>query len=97
MHIRDVPQDIFKYVMYGKFVCDVRPTKEEPNRTSLTVGGNKINYPVDFGMPTADMLLVKMLLKIVISTIGAKYMTGYIKSFYLNTPLKQYEYVRLQL
>ena len=69
MHIRDVPQDIFKYVMYGKFVCDVRPTKAEKNRTRITVGGDRINYPGDCGMPTADMMLVKTLVNNMISTI----------------------------
>ena len=83
--------------MYGKFVCDVRPTKAEQNQTRLTVGGNRINYPDDCGAPTADMLLVKLLLNSVISTRGANFMTADIKNFYLNTPLTRYEYIRLKL
>ena len=63
----------------------------------LTVGGDRINYPGDCGTPTADMLLVKMLVNTVISKIGAKFMTRYINNFYLNTLLKRYEYVRLIL
>ena len=70
MHKKDIPQDRFKDCTYGKFVCDVRPTKAEPNRTRLTVGGDRINYPEDVGTPTADMLLVKLLLNSVISTKG---------------------------
>jgi len=83
--------------MYSKFVCDVRPTKAKQNRTILTVGGDRINYPDDCGTPTADMLLVKLLLNSVISTRGAKFMTADIKNFYLNTPLTRHEYVRLKL
>ena len=83
--------------IYGRFVCDVRPQKAEPNRTRLTVGGNRINYPGDCGTPTADMLLVKILFNSIISTKDAKFMTGDIKNFYLNTPLKRKEYVRLRM
>ena len=78
-------------------MCDVRPQKAEPNRTRLTVGGDRINYPGDCGTPTADMLLVKILFNSIISTEGARFMTGDIKNFYLNTPLKRKEYVRLRL
>ncbi len=56
-----------------------------------------VNYPGDCGTPTADMLLVKILLNSVISTKGAKFMTADIKNFYLMTPMKRYEYVRLKL
>ena len=42
-------------------------------------------------------MLVKILVNSVISTIEAKFMTVDITNFYLNTPLKQYEYVWLQL
>ena len=48
-------------------------------------------------MPTSDMLLVKMLVNSVISTTGAKFMTGGTKNVYLNTPLKQFDYVHLRL
>jgi len=93
----EIPKERQKYCTYGKFVCDVKPTKAEPNRTRLTVGGDRINYPNDCRTPTADMLLVKLLFNSVISTKGAKFMTGDIKNFYLNTPLTRYEYVRLKL
>ena len=69
----------------------------DPNRIRLTVGGDRINFPSDCGTSMADMLLVKVVVRSVISTIGAKFMTGDIKSFYLNTPLKRYKYVRLKM
>ena len=97
IHKKDIPADRFKDCTYGQFVCDVRPTKAEPNRTRLVVSGDRINYPEDVGTPTADMLLVKLLFNSVISTDGARFMTGDVKNFYLNTPLKRYEYVRLKL
>ena len=81
VHKKDVPQDRLKDVTYIKFICDVRPTKADPNRTRLTVGGDRINHPGDCGTPTADMLLLKMLVNSVISTTGDKFMTRYINIF----------------
>ena len=84
-------------VTYGQIVCDIREGKAEKNRTRLTVGGNRINYPVDVGTPTACLLEVKLLVNSVVSTAGVYFMTLDIKNFYLNTPLARYEYLRLKL
>jgi hypothetical protein len=94
----EVPSDRFKDVTYGSFLCTVRPQKvDEPNRTRLTIGGDRINYPFEVGTPTADMLLAKILWNSIISTKGARFMTIDIKNFYLMTPLKRPEYFRLKL
>ena len=61
------------------------------------MGGNRINFPGDVGTPTAEMLLVKIMLNSVISTPGAKFMTIDISNFYLATPMDQYEYIKLNL
>ena len=61
------------------------------------MGGDCINNPDHCGKPTADLLTIKLLLNIVISTMDAQFMTMDIKSFYPNTPLKCYEYLRLKL
>ena len=94
----DVPFDRRGDVTYGKFVCKVRPEKiKEPNRTRLTAGGNLVNYPWDVSTATAEMLLIKIFFNSVISTRGAKFMTIDIKNFYLGTPMKRKEYMRLKL
>ncbi len=93
----DVPADRFKDTTYVKFVCNVRPQKAEKNRTRMTAGGNRINYPWDVGTPTADMLLVKCMLNSVVSTMNAKFMCIDISNFYLNIPLKRYEYLNLKI
>ena len=49
--------------------------KDEPNRTRFTVGGDRINYPGEVAMPTADMLVAKILFNSVILTRGAQFMT----------------------
>jgi hypothetical protein len=92
-----VPKDRIKDVMYGSFSCDLKPNKAETHQTRLTAGGDRINYPKDVGTPTADMTLVKTLLNSIISTTGAKCVMLDVKDFYLNTPMEQYEYMRLEI
>jgi len=92
-----VPNDRIRDVTYGSFTCDYRPHKEEKERTRLTAGGDRINYPDDVGTPTADMTLVKILFNSIISTEGAKCVMVDLKDFYLNTPMKRYEYMRLKI
>ena len=41
----EMPTERKRDVTYGQFVCTVQPKKAEPNRTRLTVGGDRINYP----------------------------------------------------
>jgi hypothetical protein len=62
------------------------------------MGGNLINYPDDVGTPTANLLLIKILLNSVISTPGAKFATADISNFYLMSPLmKRPEYAKIRL
>ena len=93
----DVPENRKKDVTYGQFVCTIRPEKSEKERTRFTVGGDRINYPGEVATPTADMLVAKMLFNSVVSTAGARCMTMDISNFYLMTPLKRPEYVRIKM
>jgi hypothetical protein len=49
------------------------------------------------GTPTADMTLVKILLNSIISTNRAKCVMLDLKDFYLNTPIKTHDYMRLKI
>ena len=93
----DIPQDRRKDITYGSFVCSVRSEKKEKNRTRFTVGGDRINYPGAVATPTADMLVAKLLFNSVISTKGARFMTIDISDFYLMTPLKRPEFIRISI
>lgn len=93
----EIPAARRKDVTYGSFVCSVRPEKKEKNRTRFTVGGDRINYPGEVATPTAEMLVAKLLFNSVISTKGARFMTMDISNFYLMTPLKRPEYIRISL
>ena len=61
------------------------------------MGGDCINYPGEVATPTADMLVTNMSFNSVVSTKGAKFMTLDISNFYLMTPLKRPEYIRVKL
>ena len=98
IHKYQVPVDWLGDVMYAKFVVELKPNKAEVHRTRLTVGGDKVHYPGDVGTPTADLILVKVHVNsVLISTPGAQYMTLDIKNFYLNTPMKRFEYMWLKM
>ena len=60
-------------------------------------GSELTNYPCDCGTPTANLLTVKLLLNSAISTKGAKFMILDISNFYLMTPLKRKQYVKMKL
>eukprot|EP00957_Ditylum_brightwellii_P142113 10827759-Ditylum_brightwellii.AAC.1 len=83
----EIPDDRKRDATYGRIVCDYRPQKEEKNRTQLTVGGDRINYPHDVSTPTADATTAKCIINSTISTPGAKFMCLDMKNFYLGTPM----------
>ena len=94
---KDVPAHRWRDITYGRIVVSFRPAKDDPNRTRLTMGGDRIVYPGDCGTPTVDLLTVKLHQNSTISTKDARYMTIDIKNFYLNTPMERFEYMRLKL
>jgi hypothetical protein len=93
--ITAMPKD--RRATYVRIVCADRPEKEEQRRVRFTVGGDQVDYPGAVSTKTADLTTAKILLNSVLSTPGAKYMTGDLKDFYLNTPMERYENVRLPI
>ena len=91
----EISNEQWKDVAHSRIVCNVRPQKEEVNRTRLTHGGQNLDAPMDCGTPTADSLTIKLLLLLnsVTSAPGAGFMTIDIKYFYLNTPLERPEQI----
>jgi hypothetical protein len=95
IHKNEVPKG--KKATYGRFVCLVRPQKEEENRTRLTVGGNLIDYPGNKSAKTADVTTVKCLANSVISTQNARAMCMDLKNFYLGTPMRNPEFIKIHI
>ena len=94
---KDVPAHHWQDITYGRIVVSFRPTKDDPNRTGLTMGGDRIVYPGDCGTPTVNLLTFKLHKNSTISTKNALYMTIDINNFYLNTPMGRFKYMRLKL
>ena len=61
----------------------------------MTIGGNLLDYDGNTKTPTADLITLKLLLNSVLSTPEAKFMTIDIKNFYLETKLKNKQYMFL--
>jgi hypothetical protein len=79
--------DILKGCMYtySRVVCNYCPQKDEPHRTWLAVGGNRIDYPWNKSTSTADLTTAKLLFYSTISTPGASFYGIDFANFYVNT------------
>ena len=88
-----IPKD--KKATYLRIVAAYRPEKENPPQICFTVGGNLIFYPGNTSTKAADIVTVKIFINSTLSTPNAKFMTIDIKDFYLNTPMEEYEYMRI--
>ena len=97
IHKHEIPADRWKDVTSGRIVCNATPQKEEVFCTRLTVDGSRINIGMDCGAPTASLLTVKLLLSSFISTENVRFISIDIKDFYLNTPMKRPEFLRLKI
>jgi hypothetical protein len=89
----DIPPDHLKEVCYSNVVCKVRTEKADPDRTRITIAGNRICYPGNVGTKTAPLKLVKLMINSILSRKGAKFCTFNISNFYLCTPLDRPEYI----
>ena len=84
-------------ITYARIVIDHWPQNDNPNRVQITVGGNLINYSFELTNHTTDMVSSKILWDSTISTKGARFAGANIKNMYLETPLDQYEYMKIPL
>ena len=93
----DIPAHKQKEICLTMVVCEVRPEKDDPDRTRITIGGSRICYPGDVGTNTASLELFKLLLNSVLSRKGARFSTIDLKNFYLDTPMPDPEYVHIKI
>ena len=93
----DIPRDRVSDVAHTRVVCDIRPSKPDPNRTRITIGGNTISYIGDCGTRTGSIETVKLIINSTLSTPGARQVNFDLTNFYLNTPLDRPECARIQL
>jgi len=94
----DIPAHKRKEICHTMVVCEVRPEKDDPDRTRITIiGGSRICFPGDVGTNTASLKLLKLLLNSVLSLKGVRFSTIDLKNFYLDTPMPDPEYVRIKI
>ena len=93
----DIPAHKKKQICHTKVVCEVRPEKDDPDRTRITIGGSIILYPGDVGTNTASLELIKLLFNSILSRKGARFSTIDLKNFYLDTPMKDSKYARIKI
>ena len=74
-----VPKE--KNVTYGKIVCEMKPEKEEKERTRLTVDGNLLDFTGNLSAPKASVTTEKCVFNSVVSTPGGRCILAYIKYF----------------
>ena len=91
----NVPKN--KKVTYANFVCDYRPLKTEKHRVRMTIGGDRLDYPDETASPAASLIETKLILNSVISDAkkGARFMTMELKDHFLQTVMKEAEYMRI--
>ena len=78
-------------------VCEVKPHKEDPNQSRITVAGSQICYPGDVGAPIGSLDLVKLIINSVLLRCNVHFVCFDFKNFYLQTPMERSEYVRIKL
>jgi hypothetical protein len=93
IHVHEIPNH--KKPTYVKIVAADRPNKVETKRIRWTAGGDRVEYIGDVSTKTADLTTAKCLFNSVISTPDAEFMTIDVKDFYLNTPMSEFEYIRI--
>ena len=89
----EIPQDRRYEMCHSMVVCEVKPHKEDPKRTGITVTGSQICHPRDVGTPTGSLDLIKLIINSVFSRHNARFVSFDLKNFYLQTPMDQSEYV----
>ena len=95
IHPNKIPKG--KKATYLRIVSAFRPEKDNPRRIRWTVGGDRVPFDGDVSTKTADLTTVKCLINSVLSTPNAKFMTGDLKDFYLNTPMKPKDYAYMRI
>ncbi len=84
---RNIPKDRIANVAHTKVVCEVRPTKDDPDQTRITIGRNTITYLGNCGTRKGSLKTVKLIINSTLSTRDARFMSMDLSNFYLMTPL----------
>ena len=76
----DIPQDRRHEICHSMVVCKVKPHKEDPNRTRITIAGSQFCYPGDVGTPTGSLDLVKLIINSIFSRRNTRFVSFDLKN-----------------
>ena len=88
---------IGKEITYTRFCCDVQLQKDDINRTSLTVGGDRLKHNGKTRTEITGLETIKIHINSTVSTKDEKYAVADIGNFYTNSKLESPEYTRIHL
>ena len=92
----DIPKN--KKITYPRTVVAYRPEKvDNPNRTRITAGGDKLDYDGETSTNSAGLVTVKCHWNSTLSDIEAKYCVADASNMYLESFLKEPQYVLFKL
>ena len=96
IHQSEVPPSVD--VTYATFVLDSKPLKTEQHQVRVVAGGNRLKCLFDTGSQATSMLETKLLINSTISDDkkGARFMGADIKDYFLASPLKKPEYMKVK-
>ena len=87
----EVPAE--KQVTYPRVTTAFRPEKEDPYRTRITAGGDRLDYDGETATHSASMTTIKTHWNSVLSTKDAKYCTADCSNMYLESVLPSPQYM----
>ena len=91
----EVPAE--KQVTYPRVTTAYRPEKEDPYRTRITAGGDRLTYDGETATHSASMTTIKTIWNSVLSDENAKFCTADCSNMYLESMLPSPQYVRFKL
>ena len=97
IRFNDIPFEKRKDICHTIVVCEYLPDKDYPNRMRITIAGGHILVTFYVSTPTGSLELVKLMINSVLSQQNARFAAFDIKNFYLDTPMENPEYVRVEL
>ena len=83
--------------IYVRAVYNILTQKIETHITTLTAGGNLLDYPGEVSTPTSDLTTMKIHVKRTILDVTSRYMCMDVKDHYLNNQMDRNEYITIQI
>ena len=92
----DAETALWNFGDFGRFIR-MRTKANTFGMYPITVGGDRLEFDSVTTTQCAGLVTTKILFNSTVSTPGARFFTFDINDFYYGSPMKYYEYMRIQL